>query len=54
MRFLLSGNLFTRDYLLEGIARTSQWKALKDKDFQDAVARLRLLFDTFANNARPN
>ncbi|MBU2583110.1 MAG: Eco57I restriction-modification methylase domain-containing protein [Alphaproteobacteria bacterium] len=51
---MLAGSLFTRDYLLEGIARTDQWKALKDKDFQDANARLHQLFATFAKNARPN
>lgn len=31
---MISGNLFTRDYLLEGIARTEQWKSLTDKEFQ--------------------
>lgn len=51
---MLAGNLFTRDYLLEGIARTDQWKALKDKDFQDAKARLNELFATFTKNAKPN
>ena len=41
---MLGGNLFTRDYLLEGIARTDQWKALNDADFQHAKARLKSLF----------
>jgi hypothetical protein len=31
---VISGNLFTRDYLLDGIERTAQWKALTDKDVQ--------------------
>jgi hypothetical protein len=51
---LLGGNLFTRDYLLEGIARTEQWKALKDKDFQAVRARLLALFDAFAQHKHPN
>ena len=51
---MLAGNLFTRDYLLEGIVRTDQWKTLKDKDFQAAKARLKKLFATFIKNTRPN
>lgn len=51
---MLAGNLFTRDYLLEGIVRTDQWKALKDTDFQAAKARLQGLFEAFAKNTNPN
>ncbi|MCB1509639.1 MAG: Eco57I restriction-modification methylase domain-containing protein [Hyphomicrobiaceae bacterium] len=51
---MLAGNLFTRDYLLEGIARTDQWKVLKEKDFQAAKARLESLFATFTKNTNPN
>ena len=31
-KFVISGNLFTRDYLLDGIERTAQWKGLTDED----------------------
>ena len=51
---MLGGNLFTRDYLLEGIAGTERWKVLKDADFQAVRARLLALFDTFARHTRPN
>ncbi len=51
---MLAGNLFTRDYLLEGIVRADQWNALKDKDFQAAKSRLLTLFDTFSKNKKPN
>lgn len=51
---MLAGNLFTRDYLLEGIARTEQWKALTDKEFQALKQRLSALAEGFAKHKSPN
>lgn len=51
---MISGNLFTRDYLLEGIARTEQWKALTDKEFQALQTRLSALAESFAKHKSPN
>src|SRR5437588_398334 len=52
--FVISGNLFTRDYLLEGIARTGQWKSLTDKNFQMLKQRLEALARNFLKIAKPN
>jgi hypothetical protein len=43
---VISGSLFTRDYLLEGIEHTEQWKTLDDK----AVAALKQRLMIIANN----
>lgn len=51
---MLSGNLFTTDYLLEGITRTAQWKALDDKTFNAQRAKLQKLAKTFQAHAKPN
>lgn len=51
---MLAGNLFTRDYLLEGIARTEQWKSLTDNEFQALKKRLSALAQTFAQHRNPN
>jgi hypothetical protein len=32
IRFVISGNLFTRDYLLEGITRSQPWASLTEKE----------------------
>lgn len=37
---MISGNLFTRDYLLEGIARSAPWAALADSELAAVKARL--------------
>ncbi len=37
---MIAGNLFTRDYLLEGITRSQQWLALSDSDVAELKARL--------------
>ena len=37
---MISGNLFTRDYLLEGIERTPQWKAIGASEFSELQERL--------------
>lgn len=50
---MLSGNLFTTDYLLEGITRTAQWKALDDKTFNAQLAKLQKLAKTFQAHAKP-
>jgi hypothetical protein len=51
---VISGNLFTTDYLLEGITRTSQWKALDDKAFKALHGKLQALAKTFQVHAKPN
>ena len=37
---MISGNLFTRDYLLDGIERTARWKSLTDKSVEALRHRL--------------
>ena len=51
---MISGNLFTRDYLLEGITRTIHWKALSDKDFSALRDRLATIAKSFQKHAKPN
>jgi hypothetical protein len=51
---VISGNLFTRDYLLDGIERTDQWKGLKEKDFLALKQRLQALAGKFLKIAKPN
>ena len=51
---MISGNLFIRDYLLEGIERTDQWKAFKEKDFLALKERLQVLAGKFLRIAKPN
>jgi hypothetical protein len=53
-KFVISGNLFTRDYLLDGIERTDQWKSLKEKDFLALKQRLQALAEKFLKIAKPN
>jgi hypothetical protein len=50
---VISGNLFTRDYLLDGIERTEQWKSLKDKEFLVLKQRLQALAASFQKIAKP-
>jgi hypothetical protein len=51
---VISGNLFTRDYLLDGIERTAQWKGLSDKYVQTLRTRLETLAHNFVKIAKPN
>lgn len=51
---MLSGNLFTTDYLLEGITRTPQWKALDNKSFKLQLAKLKDLATAFQVHTKPN
>jgi hypothetical protein len=51
---VISGNLFTRDYLLDGIDRTDQWKALSDKSFAEFRNRLTAITTKFLKIAKPN
>jgi Eco57I restriction-modification methylase len=51
---VISGNLFTRDYLLEGIERTEQWKTLDDKNVAALKQRLMTIADNFFKIAKPN
>lgn len=50
----ISGNLFTRDYLLEGIQRTEQWKNLEDKRVEALRQRLVAVATNFTKIAKPN
>ena len=52
--FVISGNLFTRDYLLDGIERTAQWKSLTDKSVEALRHRLETIARNFLKIARPN
>ena len=51
---MISGNLFTRDYLLDGIERTAQWKSLPDKSVEALRHRLETIARNFLKIARPN
>jgi hypothetical protein len=51
---VISGNLFTRDYLLEGIERTEQWKHLDDKSVAALKQRLMTIANSFLKIAKPN
>ncbi|MBX9776276.1 MAG: hypothetical protein K2Y71_18005 [Xanthobacteraceae bacterium] len=51
---MISGNLFTRDYLLDGIDRTAQWKGLTDKSVSDFRNRLKAIAGKFLKIAKPN
>lgn len=51
---MISGNLFTRDYLLDGIERTAQWKGLTDETVQSVRQRLHALATKFLKIAKPN
>jgi hypothetical protein len=51
---VISGNLFTRDYLLDGIERTAQWKSLPDKSVEALRHRLETIARNFLKIARPN
>ena len=51
---MISGNLFTRDYLLDGIDQTAQWKSLKDKEFLALKQRVQALAAKFQKIAKPN
>ena len=53
-RFVISGKLFTRDYLFEAIMRSEQWKSLTEKDFKAVKNRLHTLVTTFAKNTKAN
>ena len=51
---MISGNLFTRDYLLDGIDRTAQWQGLTDKSVGDFRNRLKAIAGKFLKIAKPN
>jgi hypothetical protein len=51
---VISGSLFTRDYLLEGIERTEQWKHLDDRNVAALKQRLAIIASNFLNIAKPN
>ena len=48
------GNLFTRDFLDEGIRQTDAWKALTDGRFAEIKAELTSLFAAFPTSGAPN
>jgi hypothetical protein len=51
---VISGNLFTRDYLLDGIDRTPQWKGISDSQVEASRLKLCALAKTFLKIAKPN
>lgn len=51
---MISGNLFTRDYLLDGIDRTAQWKGLTDKSVDEFRKRLKSIAGKYLKIAKPN
>jgi hypothetical protein len=51
---LIAGNLFTRDYLLEGITRSQQWLALHDSDIIDLKEKLLKCVQSLLGVHRPN
>ncbi|OKO84878.1 hypothetical protein AC630_08010, partial [Bradyrhizobium sp. AS23.2] len=51
---MISGNLFTRDYLAEGIDGTSAWKSLDPEAYDAHKKRLTGLARTFLQNKRPS
>ncbi|MBZ0149526.1 MAG: hypothetical protein K8F62_18585, partial [Pseudorhodoplanes sp.] len=51
---MISGNLFTRDYLLEGIERTEQWKTLSENSVAALKLRLSTIAEKFLKIAKPN
>lgn len=48
------GNLFTHDFLFEGIQQTDAWKALTDERFLALKAELKSLFAAFPTSGKPN
>lgn len=51
---MISGNLFTRDYLLVGITRTQQWRSLADADVQELKRTLLKHVSSLLAVNRPN
>lgn len=51
---MISGNLFTRDYLLDGIDRTAQWIGLTNKSVDEFRKRSKSIADKFLKIAKPN
>lgn len=51
---MISGSLFTRDYLLEGIERTEQWKHLDARNVAALKQRLVIIASEFLKIAKPN
>jgi hypothetical protein len=51
---LISGNLFTRDYLLEGIRTSPPWLELSDAKARELTAKLRGLAQKLTAGVKPN
>jgi hypothetical protein len=51
---LLSGSLFTRDFLVEGVAEAPAWQRLDDSAMASLHGRLQDLFAAFARLKNPN
>lgn len=51
---MLSGSLFTRDYLLEAVTATDKWRALDDARLAELRERLKHLVDALLRVAKPN
>ena len=51
---MISGHLFTRDFLLEGINREAAWQAIDPQAFEAFYDKLLALAKTMAASSRPN
>ena len=51
---MISGHLFTRDFLLEGINRETAWQAIDPRAFDAFCDELLALAKAMASSARPN
>ena len=51
---MLSGGLFTRDFLIEGVRGTVAWQRLDDASLVSLQDRLKTLFASFGNIKNPN
>lgn len=50
----MQGSLFTRDFLLEGIAETEAWRDLSAESVETFKAALAEIFSTFPTKGKPN
>ena len=51
---MLTGGLFTRDFLIEGVRGTVAWQRLDDASLVSLQDRLKTLFASFGNIKNPN
>lgn len=51
---MIAGNLFTRDYLVDGIVKSDQWSSLTDVEFAQIRADISQIFERFRKIHAPN